>query len=176
MSAENGKNYGKIIVLNGPSSAGKTTLSRNLQKIWDRPLYYLSYDSVDWYMAPFGVTGRDYGGMDTVRDFLAVMYESAAAICRSGRDVVIDNCLFDCEDIYEMSQEILKDCPVTMVRIKLPLEELERREIARGDRTPGKARWQETHITPKEDSAYDVIVDTSDDSMECAEKIKAYFA
>jgi chloramphenicol 3-O phosphotransferase len=104
------------------------------------------------------------------------MYESAAAICRSGRDVVIDNCLFDCEDIYEMSQEILKDCPVTMVRIKLPLEELERREIARGDRTPGKARWQETHITPKEDSAYDVIVDTSDDSMECAEKIKAYFA
>ena len=175
MSAENGKNYGKIIVLNGPSSAGKTTLSRNLQKIWDRPLYYLSYDSVDWYMAPFGVTGRDYG-IDAVRDFLAVMYESAAAICRSGRDVVIDNCLFDCEDIYEMSQEILKDCPVTMVRIRLPMEELERREIVRGDRTPGKARWQETHITPKEDSAYDVIVDTSRDSMECAEKIKAYFA
>ncbi|MBR5312616.1 MAG: AAA family ATPase [Clostridia bacterium] len=175
MSAENGKNYGKIIVLNGPSSAGKTTLSRNLQKIWDRPLYYLSYDSVDWYMAPFGVTGRDYGGMDTVRDFLAVMYESAAAICRSGRDVVIDNCLFDCEDICALSAEIMKDCPVTMVRVKLPLEELERREIARGDRTPGKARWQEEHITPKEDSAYDVIVDTSDDSMECAEKIRNFF-
>ena len=83
--------YGNIIILNGPSSAGKTTLSRNLQKIWDRPLYYLSYDSVDWYMAPFGVTGRDYG-IDPVRDFLAVMYESAAAVCRSGRDVVIDNC------------------------------------------------------------------------------------
>ena len=175
MSAENGKNYGKIIVLNGPSSAGKTTLSRNLQKIWDRPLYYLSYDSVDWYMAPFGVTGRDYGGMDTVRDFLAVMYESAAAICRSGRDVVIDNCLFDCEDICALSAEIMKDCPVTMVRIRLPMEELERREIARGDRTPGKARWQEEHITPKEDSAYDVIVDTSDDSMECAEKIRNFF-
>ena len=175
MSAENGKNYGKIIVLNGPSSAGKTTLSRNLQKIWDRPLYYLSYDSVDWYMAPFGVTGRDYGGMDTVRDFLAVMYESAAAICRSGRDVVIDNCLFDCEDICALSAEIMKDCPVTMVRVKLPLEELERREIARGDRTPGKARWQEEHITPKEDSAYDVIVDTSCDSMECAEKIRNFF-
>jgi len=174
MFAENGKNYGKIIVLNGPSSAGKTTLSRNLQKIWDRPLYYLSYDSVDWYMAPFGVTGRDYG-MNPERDFLAVMYESAAAICRSGRDVVIDNCLFDCEDILEMSQEILQGCPVTMVRVKLPLDELERREIARGDRTPGKARWQEEHITPKEDGAYDVIVDTSHDSMECAEKIKAFF-
>jgi len=174
MFAENGKIYGKIIVLNGPSSAGKTTLSRNLQKIWDRPLYYLSYDSVDWYMAPFGVTGRDYG-MNPERDFLAVMYESAAAICRSGRDVVIDNCLFDCEDILEMSQEILQGCPVTMVRVKLPLDELERREIARGDRTPGKARWQEEHITPKEDGAYDVIVDTSHDSMECAEKIKAFF-
>jgi len=59
--------------------------------------------------------------------------------------------------------------------VKLPLDELERREIARGDRTPGKARWQEEHITPKEDGAYDVIVDTSHDSMECAEKIKAFF-
>lgn len=166
-----GKDYGRIIVLNGPSSSGKTTLSRNLQKIWDKPLYYLSYDAVDWYIAPFGKTGRDYG-IDPVRDFLAVMYESAAAICRSGRDVVIDNCLFDCEDIYEMSAEIMKDCPVTMVRVKLPMDELERREIARGDRTPGKARWQETHITPKEDDAYDVIVDTSEDSMACAEKIK----
>lgn len=167
--------YGNIIVLNGPSSAGKTTLSRNLQKIWDKPLYYLSYDSVDWHIAPFGVTGRDYG-IDPVRDFLAVMYESAAAICRSGRDVVIDNCLFDGEDIAAMSAEIMKDCPVTMVRVKLPMDELERREIARGDRTPGKARWQEEHITPKEDRAYDVIVDTSVDSMECAEKVKRYFA
>ncbi len=168
------KKYGNIIVLNGPSSAGKTTLSRNLQQIWDKPLYYLSYDSVDWYVAPFGVTGRDYG-MDAVRDFLAVMYESAAAICRSGRDIVIDNCLFDCEDIYVMSAEIMKDCPVTMVRVKLPMEELERREIVRGDRTVGKARWQEEHIIPKEDDAYDVVVDTSGDSMACAEKIKRYF-
>lgn len=168
------ENYGKIIVLNGPSSAGKTTLSRNLQKIWDRPLYYLSYDSVDWYVAPFYVTGRDYG-INTERDFLAVMYESAAAISRSGRDVVIDNCLFDCEDIYAMSSEIMSGCPVTMVRIKVPLEELERREIARGDRTPGKARWQEEHITPKEDDAYDVIVDTSGDSLRCAEEIKRFF-
>ena len=166
--------YGKIIVLNGPSSSGKTTLSRNLQKIWDRPLYYLSYDSVDAYMAPFGVAKRDFG-IDAVRDFLAVMYESAAAISRSGRDVVIDNCLFDCEDIYEMSTEILRDCPVTMVRVKLPLEELERREVARGNRTIGKAKWQAEHITPKDDSAYDVIVDTSEDSALCAQKIKEYF-
>ena len=165
-------NYGNIIVLNGPSSSGKTTLSKNLQKIWERPLYYLSYDSVDWYIAPFGTTGRDYG-IDTVRDFLAVMYESAAAISRSGRDVIIDNCLFDCETIYEMSQEIMRGCPITMVRIKLPLEELERREAARGDRAIGKARWQEEHITPKEDSAYDVIVDTTEDSALCAERIKA---
>lgn len=167
-------NYGKIIVLNGPSSSGKTTLSRNLQKIWKKPLYYLSYDSVDWYIAPFGVTGRDYG-IDTVRDFLAVMYESAAAICRSGRDVVIDNCLFDCESIFEMSREIMHDCPVTTVRVKLPIDELERREAERGDRAIGKARWQEEHITPKNDEDYDIVVDTSNDSMKCAEKIVKFF-
>ncbi len=162
--------YGRIIILNGPSSAGKTTMARNLQKIWDRPLYYLSYDSVDCYMAPFGRTDRDFG-IDCARDFLAVMYESAAAISRSGRDVVIDNCLFDCEDIYEMSMEIMRDCPRVFIRIKLPLEELERRELARGDRTLGKARWQEEHITPKDDTAYDLVINAMHPSADCAKAI-----
>ena len=44
------KDKGTIIILNGPSSCGKTTLSKNLQKIWKTPLYHLSYDIVDGYI------------------------------------------------------------------------------------------------------------------------------
>ncbi|MBR4896988.1 MAG: hypothetical protein IKZ41_11195, partial [Clostridia bacterium] len=93
-----------ILFLNGPSSSGKTTLSRNLQRIWPRPLYYLSYDSVEEEMAPFRWAGHAFPDpahpgdpLDEVRDFLTVMTLAAAAIDRSGRDAVIDNCLFDTE-------------------------------------------------------------------------------
>lgn len=164
---------GKIIILNGPSSGGKTTLSASLRKLWKRPLYYLSYDIVDWYIAPFSKAERDYG-IDGVRDFLTVMYESAAAIARSGRDVVIDNCLFDTEDIYELSERIMQDCDRVFVRIRLPIDELERRERERGDRAIGKARWQEEHITPKDDAMYDIVVDTTSPADECAAAIINY--
>lgn len=167
------ENSGKIIILNGPSSAGKTTLSRSLQKIWDRPLYYLSYDIVDWHVAPFSKTDRDFG-VDGVRDFLSVMYESAAAIARSGRDVIIDNCLFDTEDIYELSERIMQGCDTVFVRIRLPISELERRERERGDRQIGKAKWQEEHITPKDDAEYDIVVNTMHPSDECAAAIRDY--
>ena len=154
-----------ILILNGPSSSGKTTLARELQRVWPRPLYYLSYDSVNAKMAPFRYRERTappaegHGlPMDEVRDFLSVLYLTAAAIDRSGRDVVIDNCLFDTEDIYPLSMELTAGCEVFFVRIDTALEELERREAARGDRPAGKALWQREHLTPKEDEAYDLIL------------------
>ena len=110
------KDKGTIIILNGPSSCGKTTLSKNLQKIWKTPLYHLSYDIVDGYMTPrtfpFAVEN------EAEHDFLTVMYVSAAAIAKTGRDVVIDNCLFDTQDIYEISREIMHDCDTVFVRIR----------------------------------------------------------
>ena len=86
------KDKGTIIILNGPSSCGKTTLSKNLQKIWKTPLYHLSYDIVDGYMTPRTFPFADEN--EAEHDFLTVMYVSAAAIAKTGRDVVIDNCLF----------------------------------------------------------------------------------
>ena len=166
---------GRIIILNGPSSSGKSTLSRNLQKIWPTPLYSLSYDLVEEEMSPYPYSRRSYEGCPhPVEDFLDMMYTSAAAIARKGRDVVIDNCLFDTESIDEMCRDRLNGLEQIWVRIKLDQDELDCREKARGNRAIGKARWQAEHITPKDDSAYDVIVDTSNPSKECAEAIAAY--
>jgi len=169
---------GKIIILNGPSSSGKSTLSRNLQKIWPVPLYYLSYDLLEEHMAPYLYSRHSYEGFPSpVKDFLDVMYTLAASAAESGRDVVIDNCLFDTEDIDTLCRERLNGLEQVWVRVKLDQEELDRREIARGDRAIGKARWQAEHITPKEDDAYDVIVDTANPSADCAKAIyEAVFA
>ena len=166
------KDKGTIIILNGPSSCGKTTLSKNLQKIWKTPLYHLSYDIVEGYMTPRTFPFADEN--EAEHDFLTVMYVSAAAIAKTGRDVVIDNCLFDTQDIYEISREIMHDCDTVFVRIKISEENLARRERERGNRAIGKALWQNEHITPKDDSAYDVIVSTDEPSEACAEKIAEY--
>ncbi|MBQ8333609.1 MAG: AAA family ATPase [Clostridia bacterium] len=166
---------GKIIILNGPSSSGKSTLSRNLQKIWDTPLYYLSYDLLEEHMAPYIYSRHRYEGFPSpVEDFLDMMYTSAAAIAKSGRDVVIDNCLFDTEEIDKLSAQRMAGIEQIWVRVKLDPDELDRREKARGDRAIGKARWQAEHITPKDDSAYDVIVDTGNPSADCAKAIYEY--
>lgn len=161
-----------ILILNGPSSSGKTTLSHNLQAIWEKPLYYLSYDSVNSRMAPYRWQNRPTpDGSPEVKDFLTVMYACAAAIDSAGRDAVIDNCLFDCEDIYELSQKLLEGHATFFVRIRIDPEELNRREKERGDRPIGKAAWQLEHITPKEDEAYDRIVSTDGPSEEAAAEI-----
>lgn len=166
---------GKIIILNGPSSSGKSTLSRNLQKIWDTPLYYLSYDLLEEHMAPYIHSRHGYEGFPSpVEDFLDMMYTSAAAIAKSGRDVVIDNCLFDTEEIDKLSADRLAGIEQIWVRVKLDQDELDRREKARGNRAIGKARWQAEHITPKNDDAYDVIVDTANPSADCAKAIYEY--
>jgi Chloramphenicol 3-O-phosphotransferase len=169
-----------ILFLNGPSSSGKTTLSRNLQRIWPRPLYYLSYDSVEEEMAPFRWAGHAFPDsahpgdpLDEVRDFLTVMTLAAAAIDRSGRDAVIDNCLFDTEDMLAETRRLTAGCDVFWVRIDISREELERREAARGDREIGKAAWQREHLTPKEDAAYDLLLDGGAPSGENARRILA---
>lgn len=159
---------GIVILLNGPSSGGKTTLSRNLQKKFPAPLYYTSYDLVEGEMNPY----IHRYALDGEEDFLTVMYTMAKAVSDIGRHIVVDNCFFDNQRIYELAMEILKDNPVVLVRVKCPVEELKRREIARGDRMIGKAEWQNQHITPKDDGAYAVVVDTHADSSEtCADKI-----
>ncbi len=170
---------GLVILLNGPSSGGKTTLSRNLQKHFPAPLYYNSYDLTLGEMIPYidryCCTNPETGGViDPETEFLTVMYVMARAVSDMGRNIVVDNCFFDTQEIYESAREILRDNPVILVRVKCPLEELRRREKARGNRTIGKAEWQEAHIKPKEDSAYDIIVDTHAEKSEvCAERIIA---
>lgn len=165
------KKEGTIIILNGASSSGKSTLVRNLQKIWDTPLYNTSYDIVEGFMTPHNYF-ETYEEKE--KDFLAVMYHTAAAVAKSGRDIVIDNCLFDTQNIYEMSFDIMKDCDTVFVRIKISEENLAKREKERGDRMIGKALWQNKHLTPKDDSAYDIIVSTDEPSEICAAKIKEF--
>lgn len=143
-----------ILFLNGCTSAGKTTIARLLQAMLDRPHLYLGIDDA-FAMLPtklhdapngffFGVDARgdvrlNLGpfGLATLRAHAC----SAAAIARSGVDVILDEVVLE-DRLREGWAAALKGLDVFAVGLHCALPELERREFARGDRVIGQARGQ----------------------------------
>jgi len=62
--------------------------------------------------------------------------------------------------------DLLSDCPVLFVKVTCDLEELRRREKARGNRTVGHAEKLLGLLAPKE--GYDLVIDTHAVSTEDA--------
>lgn len=90
----------------------------------------------------------------------------------AGNDVVVDHVLrerswlLDCLTLFAGGD-------VVLVGIHCSPQELERRELARGDRTPGRAAYHLARV--HEHVQYDVECDTTSMSPEdCARRIKSY--
>ena len=74
-------------------------------------------------------------------------------------------------DALTLSARALSDLPVLFVGVHRPVPVLERRELARGDRDVGQARWQSSRVHGH--GAYDVEVDTHASSVEaCADAVR----
>lgn len=164
---------GIIIVLNGVSSAGKSSLARALQERMEQPLFHLSLDTFE-EMLPAKFLDDDLPREQRLANFLwvlQVMHASARAMSAAGHHVVIDT-------VFER-REWLADCvrqldglPVLHVGVHCPPAELERRERERGDRRIGQAveqlGWVHKH------GVYDLQVDTHLQGLEeCARLILA---
>jgi chloramphenicol 3-O phosphotransferase len=138
---------GKIIFLNGTTSSGKTTLARQLLEKLPEQYHYIGVDTFmrmepEWYLEQAFNNTIDYlsnRGINTIVDY-----------------VILDTPIG--KQLFSECLELLHDHPVLFVRVDCPLEELERRERARGDRNPGQARWQFEHIHGHE--TYDVTINT----------------
>lgn len=64
----------------------------------------------------------------------------------------------------------MQNYPVLLVGVHCPIEELDRREAARGDRNPGQARGQLDFVHQRE--IYDIEVDTHKDGVAaCAARV-----
>ena len=173
-----------MIVLNGASSAGKSTLALALQQALatdDRPWVIFSWDDfvprlpARWTSVP-GATGdraADGCSYRVVRDepleallevgelgrrVLGAYHRSVAAVARSGINVIVEEVLITKTE-WDDWQEALGDVDVRWVGVRCDVDTVERREIERGDRYPGLARGTSsvTHFYP----TYDVDVDTS---------------
>lgn len=153
---------GKIIVLNGPSSAGKTTIARALQAILDEPFLFFSLDHF-YAMVPQHILEHLLDGTaDSVATKLdlARLYESflcgVAAAARHGCDVIFETVCLP-EGLPDLLR-LFSGIRVVYVAVRCPLAELERRELRREDRRRGTAAGQFGRVL--ENEIIDVEVNT----------------
>ena len=157
---------GKIIILNGTSSSGKTTILQALQNELCEPYLNVGIDKFIW-MLPKRYLDRplwdDVLGLATQAGTLghqlfSSMHKTIALLSRQGMNVVADHVLVEPEWLRECA-ELFAPLPAYLIGIKCPLPILVVRERLRKDRTLGQAEAQfslmHTH------GVYDVEVDTS---------------
>ena len=168
---------GTIIILNGASSSGKTTLLRELQNRLDPPFLEAGIDKFIW-MLPKRYLDRplwdDVLGLavqpgQTGRWLFSGMHHAIAVLSRQGICVVADHVLVEPAWVAQCA-ELFAGLPAYLVGVRCPLDVLVERERSRQDRTLGQAAAQFPLVHAHD--LYDVEVDTSELSpVECAEKI-----
>ena len=168
---------GTIVILNGTSSSGKTSLVRSLQDRLDVPLLDAGIDRFLWmlpkrYLNPplwDDVLGRATEAGATGQVLVSGMHHAIAALARAGNHVVADHVLVDPRWVDECAR-LYRDLPAYLIGVRCPLAVLEQREQQRQDRTLGQARAQFDLVHAH--GVYDLEVDTSLASPEqCAQQI-----
>ena len=198
-----------IVLVNGPSSAGKTTICRALQARLAKPYLCIGFDDFV-FMAP----ARYYRGADTgrqdardaytaegvemilasvadpasgarhpvatakfgpvFRHLIDAMAPAVRALVDAGNGVVFDHVLHD-RAMHESCARAFEGLDVFRVGVICPIDILEARERARGDRVIGRARGLVDVVHSFCD--YDVTVDTGrQDAAACVDAILAALA
>lgn len=171
----------RIILLNGGSSAGKSTLARALQALLPEPWLSLGVDDLiraappSMEDTPEGLTIGPGGEITVGSEYRALERAWAvgvAAIARAGTGVIVDEVLVDGAHGQRRWQAALGDMAVLWVAVRCEAREAARREEARGDRMIGMAALQADSV--HEGVRYDLKVDTTSSTSEaCALRIQA---
>lgn len=164
----------QIIVLNGAGSAGKSSTARALQEICGRPFLHVAMDAfLD--MLPAAMFGHaegmifeklDDGGKPSVAIRTGPVMDAAmrgmrraiVAMAGQGNNLIVDDVILDPADEADY-RALLLGFETRFVGLVAPLEALEARELARGDREIGLARWQYDRV--HKGRVYDLEIDTA---------------
>jgi len=173
---------GSILILNGTSSAGKSTLLKALQAtlpeiyldagldkfIFMLPRPYLNQPSL-WAE----VMEPTRSGPVGLR-LISGMHRAIAGLARSGNFVVADHVLIDPRWLADAAATFAP-LRAYLIGVHCPLEVVEQREKDRGDRTLGQAGAQ-FHLVHAH-GCYDFSVNTAEASPEeCARQIEQFLA
>ena len=180
---------GRVIVLNGTSSSGKSTLIRALQArldgAWlgvgidtvvfalpkqylDQPLWSEVFRYVDAEPgadAPFRIETGELG-----QQLVEGLHRMVASLADAGLSVIVDHVLLEPEWVADLARRLATH-EVLFVGVRCPREVVVERERARRDRTIGQAAAQVDVVHRA--GGYDLEVDTSVLSPEAAADVIA---
>jgi chloramphenicol 3-O phosphotransferase len=169
---------GKIILLNGASSSGKTSILYAFQDLMAEPFLNAGIDKFIW-MLPKRYLDRPLWdqvlGLATEagqlgKQLFSTMHKVIALLSQQGINVIADHVLVEPMWLEECAR-LFAPLPAYFVAIKCPLDVLIQREKERKDRTLGQAAAQYPLLHKQ--GVYDVEVDTSVSTIEeCAHRIK----
>ncbi len=160
---------GRVILLNGASSSGKSSIGRALQGLLAGPWFFFPIDSLGAMRATHHTRALNDVGLDAILRRTRLGYHRAvAALASVGNDVIMDYPLSEPWRLADLL-DVLDGCDVTLVDVHCSSDELTRRERARGDRPVGLARAQ-SQVHAQDDN--DIVVDTTTTDPEtCARTI-----
>ena len=151
---------GKIILLNGPSSAGKSTLAARLQALLDEPFWCLSIDHLRaaQVLPARRIETGEFPWSSLRASFFDGFHRCLPALAGAGNNLVVEH-IIETREWMDRLLDLLADIDVFFVGLHCPVDELERREIARGDRRIGEARAD--FETAHRGCTYDMEVDST---------------
>ncbi|MCQ4210333.1 MULTISPECIES: chloramphenicol phosphotransferase CPT [Streptomyces] len=166
-----------VIVLNGGSSSGKTSIARSLQALL--PDIWLTLGT-DTFVDAMPAAGADitFGADGSVtvgpafRVVEAAWIAGVAAMARAGARVVVDEVFLGGAGSQAEWLKALHGLDVLWVGVRCDAAVAAEREAARGDRVAGMAEKQAESV--HEGVTYDLVVDSArGDAEACARQIAA---
>ena len=169
----------RVIVLNGGSSSGKSSIARALQEIL--PDMWLTF-GVDTFIDALpgrgnspksGITYSTGGAIAVTREYTRLenaWYSALYALADAGANIILDEVLLSSHEGQQRLLARFDGLSLLWVGVHCPPEIAAARETARGDREPGMACRQAVSVHAE--VSYDIEVDTSVHSPEeCARTI-----
>ncbi len=171
----------EVIVLNGGSCAGKSSIARGLQAVLDEPWLTVGVDTLIDAMPPplrdedSGLSFRS-GGRITAgpafRALEAAWYAGVAAMAHAGAKVIVDEVFLDGAASQARLRAALDGLSVLWVGVRCESVVVAAREQTRADRHEGAAVCQAERV--HDGVAYDAEVDTTSSTpLDCVRVIAA---
>lgn len=161
---------GRIIYLNGVTSAGKTSIVEALQDREDVFFYVVANDLFQEMVGERWLR-RDY--WKELARVVLLMYRTAKLLSDEGHNVLIDGILVERPQFdghLRRMLDILRDNPLDVIEVSCPLDVCRARNLARGDRYETQSDEQAALMAA--DIPYTLRVETNlHTPEECAEQI-----